>query len=42
MTRKSIYSVLSVIVLSILLLFTPLTRMTVNAAGLPPLIVLTC
>lgn len=41
MTRKSIYSIVSIIVLSIILLFTPLTRMTVHAASLPPVVVLT-
>lgn len=45
MTRKSFYSILSVILLTILFLFTPLTRMTVSAdaatLSLPPLIVLT-
>ena len=42
MTRKSVYSVISVILLTILLLFTPFTRMTVHAGtGLPPLIALT-
>lgn len=45
MTRKSVYSILSVLLLTILFLFTPLTRMTVSAdaaiRSLPPLIVLT-
>lgn len=41
MTRKSIYSIISILLLSILMLFTPFTRMTVDAATLPPLIVLT-
>lgn len=41
MTRKSIYSILSVLLLTVLLLFTPLTRMTIDAKGLPAMIVLT-
>ncbi|MDE7310269.1 MAG: Ig-like domain-containing protein [Eubacterium sp.] len=45
MTRKSIYSIISIILLTILFLFTPLTRMTVSAdaaaLSLPPMIVLT-
>ena len=41
MTRKSIYSIISVILISIMLLFTPFTRITVHAAALPPLVVLT-
>ncbi len=41
MTRKSIYSIISILLLSVLLLFTPFTRMTVHAATLHPLIVLT-
>lgn len=42
MTRKSIYSIISVLLLTVLFLFTPLTRMTVQAGiDLPPMIVLT-
>lgn len=43
MTRRSKYSILSILLLTILFLFTPFTRMTVNARTLqlPPLIVLT-
>ena len=45
MTRKSIYSILCIILLTILFLFTPLTRMTIIAdaapLSLPPWIVLT-
>ncbi len=42
MTRKSVYSIISVILLTVLLLFTPFTRMTVHAGiGLPPFIALT-
>lgn len=41
MTRKSKYSIISVLLLSVLFLFTPLTRMTVNAKALPAVVVLT-
>ncbi len=43
MTRKSKYSILSIVLLTILFLFSPLTRITVSAASLqlPPVIVLT-
>ena len=45
MTRRSVYSVLSVLLLTILFLFSPLTRMTLSAdaavLSLPPIIVLT-
>ena len=45
MTRKSIYSILCIILLTILFLSTPLTRMTIIAdaapLSLPPWIVLT-
>ena len=48
MTRKSIYSIISVIILTILFLFTPLNRMTISAdaavssmQSLPPVIILT-
>lgn len=45
MTRRSIYSMISIILLTILFLFTPLTRMTISAdaatLALPPVIVLT-
>lgn len=42
MTRKSVYSIISVLFITILLLFTPVTRMTVHAGvSLPPLIALT-
>lgn len=51
MTRKSIYSIISIIILTILFLFTPLNRMTISAdaavssmqslQSLPPVIILT-
>lgn len=51
MTRKSIYSIISVIILTILFLFTPLNRMTISAdaavssmqfmQSMPPVIILT-
>lgn len=43
MTRRSKYSIISILLLTILFLFTPFTRMTVSARTLqlPPLIVLT-
>lgn len=41
MTRRSKYSIVSILLLSILFLFTPLTRMTVNARSFPAIIVLT-
>ncbi len=45
MTRRFLYSVLSIILLTILFLFTPLTRMTISAdasvRNLPPVIILT-
>lgn len=44
MTRRSVYSILSILLLTILFLFTPLTRMTISADAavlhLPPVIVL--
>lgn len=45
MTRRSIYSIISILLLTVLFLFTPLTRMTTSAdaaaLALPPVIVLT-
>lgn len=45
MTRRSFYSLISIILLTILFLFTPLTRMTISAdaavLSMPPVIVLT-
>ncbi len=44
MTRRSLYSIISIVLLTILFLFTPLTRMTISAdaaiRNLPPVIIL--
>ncbi|MCI8919194.1 MAG: Ig domain-containing protein [Eubacterium sp.] len=41
MTRRSKYSIISMLLLTIMFLFTPATRMTVDAADLFPMVVLT-